>query len=66
MRGAYSKALYEGGNQERDLAAQTRGWATTAVPWRRTAAVLKSIAERWDADAKRADIQAEQNRLRDG
>jgi hypothetical protein len=65
MRGAFSKALYEGGNQERALAAQTRAWAAAATPWPRTAAMLESIARSWDADAKRADIRAEQDRLRD-
>lgn len=63
MRGAYSKAIGEGGGQERDLAARYRGWAEqTSSP--RTAALLERIAEGWDADALRADISAEQDRLK--
>ena len=63
MRGAYSKAIDEGGGQERELAARYRSWAEqTSSP--RTAALLERIAEGWDADARRADISAEQGRLK--
>ena len=32
MRGIYSEALYEGGDQERALANENRGWADSRVP----------------------------------
>ena len=65
MRGAYSKALYEGGKQERALAGRYRSWAKTAASWPRTAALLERIAQGWEADARREDTRAEQDRLRD-
>lgn len=63
MRGAHWKAVDEGGNQERALAATYRGWAEqTSSP--RTSAMLERISEHWEADAKRADIAAEQEKLK--
>jgi hypothetical protein len=65
MRGVHSKALYEGGKQERGLAEQYHGWARAAGAWPRTAAMLERIAQSWEADAQREDTRAEQDRLRD-
>lgn len=63
MRGVYRKAPDEGGAQERELASRYRRWAEqTTSP--RTAAMLERIAERWDQDATRADIAAEQGKLK--
>lgn len=63
MRGAFSKAIGEGGRQERELAAKYRGWAEwTNSP--RATALLERIAEGWDADARREDVSAEQDRLK--
>lgn len=63
MRGVYSRNLGEGGNQERDLSATYRHWAAqTGSP--RTEAMLERIAKGWDADAQRADIKAEQEKLK--
>ena len=64
MRGVYTKSLFEGGVQERDLAAQYRRWAAANVKFPRTKAMLAAIAERWDMDAKRADEDAERDRVR--
>jgi len=63
MRGVYSKALYEGGAQERGLAKQYRGWADISrARWPRTARVLEAIAEDWEASARQEDARAEQDK----
>jgi hypothetical protein len=65
MRGIYKKVVYEGGDQERALADQYRGWADISrARWPRMAQVLETIAEEWEADARREDAQAEQDKLR--
>ncbi|WP_203310064.1 hypothetical protein [Sphingomonas beigongshangi] len=64
MRGVYTKVMFEGGPQERDLAARYRSWARAHAASPRTCAMLTAIARRWDEDAKRADTEAEQDRLR--
>jgi hypothetical protein len=64
MRGATSRGIFDGGAQERVLAAQYRNWAETSRPnWHRMAAILENIAESWDREAKREDDQAEQSKL---
>ncbi|CAG2147294.1 hypothetical protein LMG19282_03124 [Cupriavidus campinensis] len=63
MRGVYTKAPNEGGRQERDLASRYRDWASQAIS-QRTAAMLERIAEGWEESAKRADIAAEQGKLK--
>jgi hypothetical protein len=64
MRGIYSKALYEGGIQERKLADQYRQWADTSHDrWPRMAQVLEKIAQDWERHARREDIRAEQDKL---
>ena len=65
MRGVYSKALYEGGTQERELAERYRNWAKqTKGSHVRTRALLTAIADGWEADARRADEEAARDRLR--
>jgi hypothetical protein len=66
QRGSFSKALYDGGKQERALADQYRNWADVARRWPRTSALLRQIAADWDSHAARADIEAELDQLRDG
>jgi len=67
LRGVYSKALYEGGDQERALANQYRDWATQARSrWPRMARVLEMIAEQWDEHGRREDERAEQRKLEFG
>ena len=65
MRGVYTKAMFEGGVQERDLAQQYRNWAERqAATCIRTRSMLIAIARSWEADAKRADEEAARDRLR--
>jgi hypothetical protein len=64
MRGIYNKALYEGSDQERALAGQYRGWAIISrTRWPRMARVLETIAQGWEAEARREDAKAEQDKL---
>lgn len=64
MRGVYSKAMFEGGRQERELAATNRRWADQHRKKPRTLAMLKAIARRWEKDAQRADEDAEKDKMR--
>lgn len=64
MRGVYVKALFEGGQQERDLASQYRRWAGARISFPRTKAMLLVIAERWDRAAKEADEEAVRDRIK--
>ncbi|HEY5212215.1 MAG TPA: hypothetical protein VIJ38_04255 [Acidobacteriaceae bacterium] len=64
MRGAHFKALYDGGGQERALAAENRSYAELLAPWPRTAAVLRAITKNWEAHAEYEDVQASQRKLK--
>jgi hypothetical protein len=64
MRGAYSKPLYQGGVQERALAAEYDQASVVADAWPRTAALLREIATSWKEDAEREDVRAAQQKLR--
>ncbi len=65
-RGVTSRGVYDGGQQERDLAAQYRDWATiTAGSWARTTRILRSIADGYERDARRQDAEAELDADRD-
>jgi hypothetical protein len=66
QRGVFTKALYDGGKQERALASQYRKWAEVTRTWPRTSLLLRQIADDWDAHARQADTQAELDQLRDG
>jgi hypothetical protein len=59
MRGVSAKAMYEGGGQERGIAAQYRTWAEASFSWPRTCTMLRRIAEDWEQTAKQADTRAE-------
>jgi len=65
MRGAYSKALFEGGKQERGFAEQARAWAAKCNSWPRTQKLLNQIAKEWDRHAEWEDSEARKDRLRD-
>ena len=59
-RGVTSRSPTEGGQQERDLADKYRRFATSAsTKWPRTAAMLIRIAESYERDARRHDLDAE-------
>lgn len=65
MRGVYSKSLYEGGTQEREIARRYKEWshATSAYPI--TSMLLDRIAESYEQDAAREDERARLDKLRD-
>lgn len=58
LRGMTSRALYEGGVQERDLAVKYRQYATTCTRWPRTATILRRIADDYELQADREDERA--------
>ena len=59
-RGVTSRGVYDGGQQERDLAAQYREWSTiTASKWPRTSRILRSVSDSYERDARRQDAEAE-------
>lgn len=64
MRGVYSKALGEGGQQEHALAKQAREWAAAMPDHPRTSAMLMRISDSWEREAHAADVQAEKEALR--
>lgn len=65
MRGVFSKSLYEGGTQEREIAQRYRQWSKASVAFPATASLLERIAESYDHDAAREDERAELDKLRD-
>ena len=66
MRGVYSKSLYEGGTQERDLATKYREWSRVSKStWPCTARLLDDIADDWDKQAQAEDMRAKQEMLED-
>ncbi len=65
MRGVFSKAMYEGGRQERTFAAQYRTWAEACASYPRTCAMLRRIADNWERHAQQADTHAELDQRRD-
>ena len=65
-RGVTSRAIDEGGVQERELAAKYRGWAKQcAFDYPYVSGVLESVAAEYDWHAKREDTEVEiEKRLR--
>lgn len=62
-RGVTSRGMLDGGEQERDLAAKYRKEAEQfGDHWPRTAAVLRSLAEGYEHQARRQDEEAEKRR----
>jgi hypothetical protein len=64
MRGVHTKAIAEGGRQEREIAMLYRKWADGVCDSFRTSAMLNRIADDWDRDAAREDTKAEQEKLK--
>ncbi len=59
-RGVTTRGPYDGGKQERDLAARYREWAKQAASqWPRTSRILRRLAEDYERDARRQDERAE-------
>jgi len=65
MRGVYTKALYDGGKDERELARVSRSWAQACAAWPRAADLLSRIAADWEHHADREDTEARQRKMRD-
>lgn len=65
MRGVVTKALREGGSQERELSDQYAGWAKAWSARPRIANLLRVMAERWHRYADDEDVRARQDSLRD-
>ncbi|MFS0732308.1 helix-turn-helix domain-containing protein [Microbacterium sp. 1P10UB] len=57
-RGMWTKSLYEGGIQERELAQRFTFRADEAREWRRTSRVLRRIAESYEQQARAEDASA--------
>lgn len=64
MRGVFTKALGEGGQQERVLADQAKSWAHNMPEFPRTANMLLNISKMWIKEAESEDISAQQEALR--
>jgi hypothetical protein len=64
MRGAFSRAIGEGGEQERRLARQAKAWAEAVPSSPRTAAMLMRISESWNRHAEHQDISAAKDSLK--
>lgn len=59
-RGATTRGVFDGGDQERELEKQYREMAVKiSTRWPRTARVLRGIAESYQQDARHHDSQAE-------
>ena len=65
MRGVVWKSVYEGGTQERALAADYRVWRDRALAWPRTSRLLEAIAAGWDGRAEAEDIRARQDMMKE-
>jgi hypothetical protein len=65
-RGVTSRAIFEGGVQERQLAAEWRRRADSLkLRWPRTAALCQEIAEKWKQHANFEDLQAAKGRAKE-
>lgn len=65
LRGVFMKSVFEGGGQERTIAADYRGWRDLSAAWPRTSAVLEGMARRWEASAEESDLRARQDMMRE-
>lgn len=64
MRGVFSKAAFDGGDQERALAEQYRDWASHRKNLPRTEAMLKRIAVSWERNALHSDEVSKLDQLK--
>ena len=64
MRGVVGKSVNEGGNQERQLAAQYEEWAAATVQFPRTSSLMREIAKMWMRHADQEDARAEKGKLK--
>lgn len=58
-RGVTTRGVYDGGTQEWALAAKYRRWGEAVINrWRRTGRVLMQLAEDYEREARREDLEA--------
>ena len=65
MRGVVTRGIREGGLKEHELAKRMREAAGKVDAWPRTKTLLLYIADDWEDLAKRADIRARQEEMRE-
>jgi hypothetical protein len=65
MRGSYTKEIYEGGQQEKELADNYKKWSRQCGGAPRTEALLMEISKMWERIAKNEDQQSKLHRMRD-
>ena len=59
-RGVTSRGVYDGGDQERALAKGFLEWAAiTGARWPRTTRLLRELADSYEREARRMDLEAE-------
>ncbi|GID29127.1 hypothetical protein [Paractinoplanes brasiliensis] len=61
-RGVTTRGVYDGGDQERQLATDYQRQASAAAAWPRTRKLLTSLAESYERDARGFDVEAERAR----
>jgi hypothetical protein len=61
-RGITSRGMFDGGDQERNLAATFREQATSATAWPRTRWLLRRLTESYEREARLNDEEAERCR----
>jgi hypothetical protein len=62
-RGSYMKSLTEGGAQEWGLAQKYQAWADACgIDWPKTARSLRSVASKYENDARREDAETQVDR----
>lgn len=65
-RGITSRGIYDGGQQERELAARYRAWADAQrARWPAVATALDEVADFYEREAEAHDDEAHRRRLRD-
>jgi len=63
-RGVYSKALNEGGEQERKMAAEWTKTARSLKDWPKTASIARAVSDMWTAYANSEDQRRDKRRAR--
>ena len=64
MRGVASRGPYDGGDQERAIAAEVRKWSEASTAWPRTSRMLREMAADWERHGEWYDIKARQDQIR--
>lgn len=59
-RGITTRGLYDGGDQERNIAGRYKRWAQQAAgEWPRTSRILRRLGEEYEREAGRRDAEAQ-------